>query len=181
MIFRHITKAPGAVSSITLAREYIQSPLSLYAKLDKENRVGTISYYFYKLKGTALKYDGKTLTGNNENIGANTGYSIVSDLKGMGIGVEEVKTTSQNFSKLILKRISGVAHQDIDADPLIAAKGYTNIEKLLPAIKSKPYFLMLGHEFVAEHPLIAEKLWNRIGEIRDRKTKDILHKYKYDM
>lgn len=37
MIFRHITKAPGAVSSITLAREYIQSPLSLYAKLDKEN------------------------------------------------------------------------------------------------------------------------------------------------
>ncbi|SFD25690.1 anthranilate synthase component 1 [Pseudoalteromonas denitrificans] len=37
MIFIHITKAPGEVSSITLARDYIPSPLSLYAKLDKKN------------------------------------------------------------------------------------------------------------------------------------------------
>ncbi len=47
-------------------------------------------------------------------------------------------------------------------------------------IKTKSYFLMLGHKFVVEHPLIAEKLWNRIGEIRDKKTIEILHKYQYN-
>ncbi len=37
VIFSHITKEPGNVSSITQAREYIKSPLSLYAKLNKSN------------------------------------------------------------------------------------------------------------------------------------------------
>ena len=37
MIFSHITTSPGEVTSITLARQYIASPLSVYAKLNKKN------------------------------------------------------------------------------------------------------------------------------------------------
>ncbi|NQY94877.1 MAG: transporter substrate-binding domain-containing protein [Campylobacteraceae bacterium] len=150
-------------------------------KLNDANRIGTIGYYFYKLKSSPLKFDGKTLSGHEQKIGANRGYSIVDDLKNMGIPVSEVSSTIQNFKMLQLKRISGVANQNIDADPLIEAYGYTNIEKLLPAIKSKPYFLMLGHRFVEKYPLVSKKLWNRIGEIREQKTKEILHKYKYKL
>jgi len=150
-------------------------------KLNEANRIGTIGYYFYKLRGDSLKFDGKKLSGNTKEIGANRGYSIVDDLKNMGVGVSEVSSTVQNFKMLQLKRISGVANQNIDADPLIKAYGYTNIEKLLPAIKSKSYFLMLGHDFVKKYPIISQKLWDRIGIIRESKTKEILHKYKYKL
>ncbi|MCO7187258.1 anthranilate synthase component 1 [Pseudoalteromonas sp. XMcav2-N-2] len=37
MIFSHITTQPGEVTSIRLRRDYIASPLSLYAALDKPN------------------------------------------------------------------------------------------------------------------------------------------------
>ncbi|RJE70843.1 anthranilate synthase component I [Pseudoalteromonas sp. MSK9-3] len=37
MIFSHITTTPGEVTSIRQRREYISSPLSLYAALDKNN------------------------------------------------------------------------------------------------------------------------------------------------
>jgi len=150
-------------------------------ELDEGKRIGTIGYYFYKLKGSALQFDGKALTGNNRKIGANRGYSIVDDLRNMGIPVTEMDNTTESFTMLLKKRFSGVANQNIDADPFIAAQGYTNIEKVLPAIKSKPYFLMLGHGFVAEHPQIAQKLWDRIGKIRDKKTGEILKKYKYSL
>jgi len=150
-------------------------------RLNDANRIGTIGYYFYKLKNSPLKFDGKTLSGNKNKIGANSGYSIVADLKNMGVSVSEVSSTIQNFKMLQLKRISGIANQNIDADPLIKAYGYTNIEKLLPAIKSKSYFLMLGHKFVEKYPTVSKKLWNRIGEIREQKTKEIFHKYKYKL
>ncbi len=149
--------------------------------LNEANRIGTIGYYLYKLKGSPLKFDGKTISGNKSKIGANRGYSIVEDLKNMGVSVSEVSSTVQNFKMLQLKRISGIANQNIDADPLIKAYGYTNVEKLLPAIKSKPYFLMLGHKFVEKYPVVSKKLWNRIGEIREQKTKEISHKYKYKL
>jgi len=150
-------------------------------RLNEANRIGTIGYYFYKLKGSPLKFDGKTLSGNKSKIGANSGYSIVDDLKNMGVSVSEVSSTIQSFKMLQLKRISGIANQNIDADPLIEAYGYSNIEKLLPAIKSKPYFLMLGHKFVEKYPIVSKKLWNRIGEIREQKTKEISHKYRYKL
>ena len=37
MIFSHITTTPGEVTSITQVRDYISSPLALYAALDKPN------------------------------------------------------------------------------------------------------------------------------------------------
>jgi len=53
-----------------------------------------------------------------------------------------------------------------------------NFKKLLSVIKFKSYFLMLGHKFVKTYLLISQKLWDRIGEIGESKTKEILYKYK---
>jgi len=95
--------------------------------------------------------------------------------------VFEVNNIFKSFELLLTKRISAVAHQEIDADPFIKKQGYTDIEKLQPAIKSKPYFLMLSHQFVDKHPQLAQQLWDRIGEIRDNKTREISPKYKYNL
>ncbi len=146
-------------------------------KLDEEKRIAVLSYFLYRRKGADLHWDGQSLGGTDLYIGANNGYSIVNDLRKMGVTVEEARTTEQNFSKLRLGRIAAVAHQELVADPYLESTGMGQIEKLYPPLNTKNYFLMLGHGFVAQHPELADRLWTRIGEIRDSKTLEVLPQY----
>ncbi len=110
-------------------------------------------------------------------IGANAGYSIVSDLRRRGIEVVEVKTTEQNFMKLQLGRIAGYAQQDITADLIVESGQYEEIVKLPIPLATKDYFLMFSHQFMEQHPDIAEQFWTKIGELRDFVTKEVSPKY----
>lgn len=95
----------------------------------------------------------------------------------MGVKVDEVNSERKAFAMLILNRIVAVAAQGTTADPLIKEKGYSTIEKLEPPLKSKPYFLMLSHQFVGNHPDVAERLWNAIGQVREQVDQDVAGKY----
>lgn len=147
-------------------------------QLDNEKRIASISYYLYKQKGDSIQWDGKKITGLKKSVGANRGYSIVGDLKKMGIAVSEVKNIDQLIYKLRKNRISCVAAQDITTDPYLVSVGGTDIEKLSIPLKTKDYFLIFSHQFIAKNSKIAQKLWKRIAEIRDSKTKEIISKYK---
>lgn len=146
-------------------------------KLDEEKRIAVLSYFLYRRRGADLHWDGHSLSGTALYIGANNGYSIVNDLRKMGVAVEEARTTEQNFSKLKLGRIAAVAHQDLVADPYLQSTDMRQVEKLYPPLSTKSYFLMLSHSFVARHPELADRLWTRIGQIRDSKTQEVLPQY----
>lgn len=146
-------------------------------ELDEEKRIAVLSYFLYRRKGADLHWDGHRLSGTDLFIGANNGYSIANDLRKMGVAVEEARTTEQNFSKLKLGRITAVAHQDLVADLYLEATGMQQVEKIYPPLSTKRYFLMLSHGFVAEHPELADRLWTRIGEIRDSTTRQVLPQY----
>ncbi len=157
---------------------------SINGKPDGSKRIATLSYYIYKKKGSSLNWDGKNFSGINfadttNSIGANSGYSVVNDLLKKGVSVDDgSKTTEQNFLKLQTGRISGFAHQDLVADNYLLSKKINGIEKLLKPFIQKNYFLMFSHQYYNNNRQTAEKLWNKIGEIRDRKTASVLHKYK---
>jgi polar amino acid transport system substrate-binding protein len=146
-------------------------------ELDEEKRIAVLSYFLYRRKGADLHWDGHRLSGTNLYIGANNGYSIANDLRKMGATVEEARSTEQNFSKLKLGRIAAVAHQDLVADIYLESTGMQQIEKIYPPLSTKNYFLMLSHGFVAKHPELADRLWTRISEIRDSKTREVLPHY----
>ncbi len=153
-------------------------------KPDGSRKIATLSYYIYKKKGSPLNWDGNNFSGidttSPENkIGANSGYSVVKDITKKGVPVDDgSKTTKQNFLKLQAGRISGFAHQDLVADNYILSNKLSGIEKLPKPFIQKNYFLMFSHQYYEKNRQTAEKLWDKIGEIRDRKTSAVFHKYK---
>jgi len=161
-------RADGAfVFSYKPEREkYGQYPM-LNGKPNAELRIASMSYYFYALNNSDLKWDGESLTGRNLRVGANLGYSIVTDLKKMGHQVEEAKTTGQNFNKLKTNRIGVYAAQAITADGFLKYKQDTSVRRLEPAIKTKDYFVMLGHQFYKENPKRSQQLWQEVAKARD--------------
>lgn len=153
---------------------------SINGKPDGNRRIATLSYYIYKMKDSPLNWDGKNFTGINtsETIGANSGYSVINDLVKKGISVDDgSKTTGQNFLKLQTGRIAAFAHQDLVADNYLLSSKITGIEKIPKPFIQKNYFLMFSHQYYNKNPQIVEKLWKKIGEIRDRKTAAVLSKY----
>ncbi len=145
---------------------------------DRTRRIAVLSYYLYKRVGADLLWDGSTLRGSDRYIGANSGYSVVGDLAKLGIAAQEARTTEQNFSKMVLGRLDAFAHQDLVADQYISTRNLAGkIEKLTPPLSTKDYFLVFSHQFVKAHPEIAELLWQKIGEIRDSVTQNVIGKY----
>ncbi len=136
-------------------------------KPDSKFRIASMSYYFYALVKNNMKWDGVKLKGSNHHVGANSGYSIVADLKKMGYQVEEAKTTQQNFQKLKSNRFGLVAAQSITADAYLKYNEDDSIERLGPPVKTKDYFLMLSHQFYKKNPKKAQQLWQEVALQRD--------------
>ena len=148
--------------------------------VDKSKRITLISYSFYVLKNSAFKWDGKAIKNvKNRIIGAPAGYSVVNDLKKKGMIVYESHSTKSNLERLVLKRVDAVALQDVTADNILSSNPslFAKIEKRYPPIATKPYYLMLSHEFVEQHPTLAKRIWNTIKIIRETKFDEIALKY----
>jgi polar amino acid transport system substrate-binding protein len=144
-------------------------------ELDKDKRVLIQGYYFYTLKNSNVTWDGKTITGIDKAVGANSGYSVVQDLKNLGIPTDEVETIKQNLEKLLAGRIQAYAAQDASLDPIIAYyERYKDIVKVGPPIKQTEYYFMFSHQFLKEHREIAQKFWEEIPNVRD----SVIAKYK---
>ena len=144
---------------------------------DPLRRVARLSYYIYQLKGAAACWDGQQFSPLPRPIGANAGYSVVGDLKKMGIEVEEAKNTDQNFNKLRLGRLTAVAAQDVMTDGWLQKNKASDIEKLPQPLVSKDYFLVFGQRYAKEHAELVEKLWDRIAATREQRTRDALPRY----
>jgi polar amino acid transport system substrate-binding protein len=147
-------------------------------EIDVDRRITTITYSFYVLNDSKLTWNGSNFENLTGNIGAPLGYSVVNDLKSMNIPVEEAHSTFNNLDKLLAGRISAVALQDVTADDIINNnEKYSSIIKLPIPFMSKPYYLMLSHKFVTENPVLAQKIWDEIKNIRINLFDDLVKKY----
>ena len=144
---------------------------------DSQKRLAVLSYVLYRLKGTALDWNGHSFSNLNGALGANAGYSIVADLRKKGVVVVEAKTTETNFLNLENTRIVGVADQEVVADSYLATNNINTIEKVEVPLATKDYFLIFSHQFVDDYPDLAEKFWERIAEKRDELTEQLIPKY----
>lgn len=141
-------------------------PRNEQGELDKTKSISRQSYYFYAPKNTSITWNGKHLSGT-KLVGANSGYSIVTNLKNMKIDVNEVKTIKQNLMMLAAGRTQAYAAQDAALDPIIASyPQWSHLIKIGPAIKTKDYYFMFSHSFYRKHKDIAHKIWDKISEVR---------------
>ncbi|WP_052741999.1 substrate-binding periplasmic protein [Kiloniella litopenaei] len=146
-------------------------------KPDGDKRLAVLSYFLYTVEGRNLGWDGHKFTNLQGVIGANSGYSIVKDLKNRGIKVEEARSTRNNFTKLKNGRIDGVADQGIVADAYIHKNKINNIVKINKPIATKDYFLIFSHVFSDQNPTLRDKIWDEISEHRDELSKKFMPRY----
>ncbi|QDQ25796.1 amino acid ABC transporter substrate-binding protein [Chitinimonas arctica] len=139
-------------------------------KPDGSKRMLDDSYSLYRLKGSNVEWDGKAIKNAQSAIGAQSGFSIVDQLKGLGVRVDDgVRGAGENLQKLVNGRLSGVALQTLEGDINLAerAEFAAKIERIDPPLVSKPYFLMLSKQFVAKYPEFAQQIWNAVGTVRE--------------
>lgn len=144
---------------------------------DPARRLATLSYTVYRLRGGALGWTGDRLVNLQGRIAAKLNYSIVQDLRDMGVDVAEVRTTADGFRMLQAGRVDGVADHAAVADAWLADAGIAGIEKLSPPLADKPYYLMLSHRYASSRPERAEAIWDLIGALRDSVTRERLPAY----
>ena len=146
---------------------------------DVSRRIATLSYSLYTLKSSNLSWDGERVLNLRGNIGTPSGYSIVDDLKKKRLPVEEAQTTRTNLLKLLHGRVAAVAAQDVTADKLLRdeASLFRDVVKLTPPLVSKPYYMMISHQFIHDHPLMAERIWDTLAQMRDEMMPALFEKY----
>ena len=148
-------------------------------KPDADRRYNRAGYFFYRLKGSAVTWDGVSLGNMTRPIGAQRGYSIVEDLRKAGYTVEEGVGTLADLQKLAAGRLDLVAAIEEMADqvlldyPDLAAR----IEKVEIPYSAKPYYLMLSHQFVTAHPDLARAIWDAVKSIRENEYLAVYSKY----
>jgi len=150
-------------------------------KPDAAKRLTTISYALYRMKGSKVDFDGKKILNADGKVAAPSGYSIIDKLKKKyGVKVDDgSKTTPQNFEKMLAGRVVAAADQEMPGDAVLegSAKYSDKIEKIPTLLVTKPYYLMLSHQFIKKHPELAKKIWAKVAELRDSKIKELFKKY----
>ncbi|PHV12985.1 substrate-binding periplasmic protein [Chitinimonas sp. BJB300] len=139
-------------------------------KPDISKRMFDDSYSLYRLKGTNVDWDGKVIRNAEAGIGAQAGFSIVDQLKAMGITVDDgTRIADDNLRKLLVGRVAAVALQTQEGDASIAANADMRgkIERLSPPLAEKPYFLMLSKPFVTKYSEFSKLVWDAVAEVRE--------------
>jgi len=148
------------------------------SQVDPGRRLTTMSYHFYRLKGSKFNWDGQKTSGLDGMVGTPLAFSIVGDLKKMGIQTLSARDIQTNFTNLLRGKVTALALQDVTADFHIKRKtGLKLIEKVFPALKTKPYYLMISKQFNTKHPELSQIIWNTIAQLREDKLPELIQGY----
>jgi len=148
-------------------------------KPDGSRRIATLTYSLYRVKGSAVTWDGSRLGGLDGPVGIQAGYSIGEDLARMGVKTEDAADATTNFKKLVSKRIPAVAVHEVNGDTLLSSRNFPSVEKIEPPLVSKSYFVMFSHQFYDSKRALAETLWDKLAEARDRDGAALYAKYEH--
>lgn len=139
---------------------------------DPKFSISNRSYTIYRLKGKSIRWNGSQIVMDSKDnmiIGAIRGGSITGNIIKLGHQLHEVDTDMQLINLLILKRIHGFIGLENMIDPKIktlAPKKIVLIEKSLPPVVNKPYYIAFSKKFYHENPDKAWKVWKTIELIK---------------
>lgn len=149
-------------------------------KPDASKRLLNDTYSLYRMKGSAVSWDGKVLKVDGA-VGAQSGFSIVKQLTSLGAKVDDAtRSADDNLKKLVLGRVVAVALQTEEGDISVASNpDRAKIEKITPVLVEKPYFVAFSKQFHAKEPAHAKKIWDAIAAARESaEYQDLVKKFK---
>jgi len=150
-------------------------------EVDVDKRSYFNSYAIFALEGGDLVWNGDQLLNHRTGmIGAERGFSVIADLKAMGVNIYQANSIEQLMKLVKHQRLVGAAVFELLGEAFLNVNrsDYLNIKKLSPSFKKKAYYLMLSHQFVKDSPELANQLWTEIAIIRESQAfKLMLEKY----
>lgn len=119
-----------------------------------------------------LKINGLKIEGWNMKyrIGYNLHWTIGTDLEPLGYNLESAPSIDANKMKLLNGRIKGLADLTSRLEVLKKSGEMQGFEILTPPLTEKEFFLILSRSLEKKRPQLADKIWNKIYEIKNRKV-----------
>lgn len=128
-------------------------------------------YTLIRPVGSKLDWNGKQFVNlpSGQTMATQLGYSIVAQLKDMGISVDEGTTDAADTLRKVLRGgAAGAALLAVEADHLLALPEFTGkLEAAALPLVEKPYYLLFSHQFVAQQGALVEKIWNYLPKARN--------------
>jgi polar amino acid transport system substrate-binding protein len=149
---------------------------------DESRAVFFQSYSFYARQEAGVSFDGRKLSGlGGRAVAVTRGYSIIGELKALGVPFEEERSQTLNLTKLDNGRVAAYAELDNMIAPYLADNGgpFSGIVKLRPAISEKAYYLLFSKTFYKNNTKLADAFWNEIRAINNSPlVGEIIGKYR---
>lgn len=145
--------------------------------VDSARRLTSLAYAVYRRRGTVLQWDGQRFIGLDKPLGINRGWSIGEDLRADGIAVEEAPSTWRNLAKLRAGRLAGYVSLREAGDEALRHYQIEDVERMTAPFMTKDYFVIFNRDFQARNPQLLERLWSRIGQLRDATLAELAVKY----
>ncbi|HLO95742.1 MAG TPA: transporter substrate-binding domain-containing protein [Burkholderiaceae bacterium] len=139
-------------------------------QVDTERAMLEESYHLYRLRGSAVSWDGQQINQLEGAVGAQAGFSIVAWLRQQQLPIEaSAKAPDTILAMLQRGRLGAAALQTSQGDYALSRNPQyaAQIERHGPPLVSKPYYLMLSHAFVKRFPALAERIWDGVAAVRE--------------
>jgi len=149
--------------------EFAHYPLKMDGEADATKRMYRTSYALYKARGAAVSWDGQKLV-TAGTIGAQTGFSIVAQLKELGVKVEDSSPTADELlGRVASGRYVAAALQTTEAENTLAGNAALGpkLERLNPALVEKAYYTIFSKPFFAKYGQTARDVWRLEAKIRE--------------
>jgi len=136
---------------------------------DDRKRMHVDRYVLVRTRGSQVEWDGKAMKGLTGPVGAQLGYSVVGNLKALGLPVDDGSQTARELLfKLMQGRLSAAALGGSDAMVLMSSPEFAERLEVLPVpLVEKPYFLMLSHKLMREQGELGMRFWAAMEQVRN--------------
>lgn len=139
---------------------------------DPKYSIASRSFVIYRLKGKSVCWNGEKIVLDSQEanvIAAIRGGSIIDEIKNKDYKLLEVNADNQLIQMLLAKRIDAFVALENMIDPKIKVLGLKDrllIEKSLPVVVNKPYYIAFSKKFYRENPKLVWRIWTIIDEIK---------------
>jgi polar amino acid transport system substrate-binding protein len=134
---------------------------------DPDKRMHVDRYVLVRRKGGRVDWDGRRFANVDGRIGFQLGYSVGDFLRAQNVPVDEgSQQADELLEKLLAGRLAAAALGGGDAVRLMRTPYAKDIEVLPVPLIEKPYYLILSHAFVAQHPDLAARIWKTFEQVR---------------
>jgi len=150
-------------------------------QIDADRSLLSQNYHLYKPADSELQWDGDSFKQLKGQLAVINGYSIIGELKAMGVSVYPVIDQRSGLGMVAMDRVAGFIGVDSYIDPIIQAQPerFAEIKKVYPPIRSELGFLMFSHNFAAENPQLVVSIWDAIREMHaSGEYQSIVEKYR---